>query len=446
MNHTQPGDKYLSAILSAILSTVATGHANNARAAVIAVANCNDSGPGSLRNAVAGAASGDTIDMTGLACRKVDLTSGAIQIAQNDLSLVGGPPALMKVDAGRRSSVFRHSGTGTLYIKRMNIARGVHNSDTEPLGGCLYSAGNIELVSSVVHGCRTRGIRNVIYGAGGGIYARGAVKLVYSQVVGNLVRYGYFSAIFANRGLMIFHSRVCRNYAGGSSVRSGLGTVWSGNGLIARYTTFCDNRGGGVWVQRGPVFIANSTISGNFGSGILAIFPGLGSTTIVDSTISGNTDPYGSPIVDIQRRSAKSITNSTIAFNQQLDTCGPFFGTVRARGGDPMLIDSTIVSQNFCNDAPGYAITTFEQEQATLLGANNLITGPSNMALPADTIAAVPRLAPLADNGGPTMTHALLSTSPAIDRGNNAAGLNYDQRGPGFPRVKGPRADIGAFE
>jgi hypothetical protein len=30
--------------------------------------------------------------------------------------------------------------------------------------------------------------------------------------------------------------------------------------------------------------------------------------------------------------------------------------------------------------------------------------------------------------------------------GNNVAGLNYDQRGPGFPRVKGPRADIGAFE
>ena len=85
--------------------------------ATLAVANCNDSGPGSLRSAVAAAASGDTIDMSGLACRRIDLTSGAIAVAQRDLSLLGGPPGAMIVDAGRRSSVFRHSGRGTLSIK-----------------------------------------------------------------------------------------------------------------------------------------------------------------------------------------------------------------------------------------------------------------------------------------------------------------------------------------
>jgi len=40
----------------------------------------------------------------------------------------------------------------------------------------------------------------------------------------------------------------------------------------------------------------------------------------------------------------------------------------------------------------------------------------------------------------------LLDGSPAIDRGNNEAGLLYDQRGIGFPRVKGVGADIGAYE
>src|SRR5262249_43579291 len=56
------------------------------------------------------------------------------------------------------------------------------------------------------------------------------------------------------------------------------------------------------------------------------------------------------------------------------------------------------------------------------------------------------KLGPLASNGGPTFTHALLAGSPAIDKGANPAALANDQRGPGFPRVVGPAADIGAFE
>ncbi len=67
------------------------------------------------------------------------------------------------------------------------------------------------------------------------------------------------------------------------------------------------------------------------------------------------------------------------------------------------------------------------------------------------------RLSPLANNGGPTQTHALLSGSPALDAGSNTlannAGLTLDQRGIGFARiVDGPDADatdtvdVGAFE
>src|SRR5262249_17140353 len=52
----------------------------------------------------------------------------------------------------------------------------------------------------------------------------------------------------------------------------------------------------------------------------------------------------------------------------------------------------------------------------------------------------------LATNAGPTPTHALLPGIPAIDHGNNDAGLATDQRGAGFARVAGARADIGAFE
>ena len=74
----------------------------------------------------------------------------------------------------------------------------------------------------------------------------------------------------------------------------------------------------------------------------------------------------------------------------------------------------------------------------------NIIGGPING--PID-----PLLAPLADNGGPTLTHALLPGSPAINAGdlNAVAGVDdvplYDQRGKGFDRIVS-RIDIGAFE
>lgn len=59
-----------------------------------------------------------------------------------------------------------------------------------------------------------------------------------------------------------------------------------------------------------------------------------------------------------------------------------------------------------------------------------------------------PLLAPLADNGGPTQTHALLPGSPAVNGGEPfaAAPPNFDQRGSPFPRVAGGRIDMGAFE
>ena len=59
-----------------------------------------------------------------------------------------------------------------------------------------------------------------------------------------------------------------------------------------------------------------------------------------------------------------------------------------------------------------------------------------------------PQLGPLQNNGGPTLTHALLPNSPAINTGNPtfAPPPATDQRGVGFPRVQQARIDIGAFE
>ena len=67
---------------------------------------------------------------------------------------------------------------------------------------------------------------------------------------------------------------------------------------------------------------------------------------------------------------------------------------------------------------------------------------------PGDQINTDPMLGPLQNNGGPTFTHALLPGSPAINAGdpNFVRPPYYDQRGPGFDRVRGGRIDVGSFE
>ena len=80
-----------------------------------------------------------------------------------------------------------------------------------------------------------------------------------------------------------------------------------------------------------------------------------------------------------------------------------------------------------------------------LFGSDNLI-GASQSLLPPGTIQDDPLLGPLQNNGGTTETHALGAGSPALDAGNNDAGFDVDQRGPGFARVFNGRADIGAIE
>jgi hypothetical protein len=418
----------------------------NAHAATITVTNCNDAGAGSLRNAVASAASGDTVDMSTLTCRRIDLTSGAIAITQRDLSLDGGPSNLMKVDAGRRSSVFRHSGTGWLRIRRMNIANGFYSSSIDSYGGCLYSAGKIELLTSKVHGCRVSGTASE-YGGGGGIYAEGAVRVVYSWVTSNTASLAYGGGIVTRAGLTVSHSHISGNRA------SFLGGVTSIR-FAARYSTFSNNDGGAIYSVNGDMVLANSTVSGNTDNvhaGYPVVFwfagPGLGSASIIDSTISGNA-ATSIEIVGLAGAGPKSIVNSTIAFNRGSESCDDSENAVTVLvGGGSTLFDSTVISNNSCDGNPQFSVgTTNFPEPAVLVGANNLITTTSALALPADTIAVDPRLAPLADNGGATKTHSLPPDSPAIDMGNNEAGLEYDQRGPGYPRVNGLEADIGAFE
>ncbi len=119
----------------------------------IQVTNCNNSGPGSLRQAVYQAVSGDTIDLRGLACSRITLTTGAIEIPQNNLALLGPGRSLM-ISGNNARSVIRHSGTGTLRIEQLSMAYGFRRGpvDGTTRGGCIYTAGNL---SSCMRACTT---------------------------------------------------------------------------------------------------------------------------------------------------------------------------------------------------------------------------------------------------------------------------------------------------
>jgi len=104
-------------------------------------------------------------------------------------------------------------------------------------------------------------------------------------------------------------------------------------------------------------------------------------------------------------------------------------------------IDGSIVAGNF-SIGPGCVDLA---AAGTISGPHNLV-GVDNGGLPQYTIVADPRLAPLADHGRFTRTHALLANSPAVNAGADTSEFITDPRGDGFARNSGSAVDIGAYK
>jgi hypothetical protein len=118
------------------------------------------------------------------------------------------------------------------------------------------------------------------------------------------------------------------------------------------------------------------------------------------------------------------------------------------KAGD-LALESSIIANNSVTTAGGAADLLIT---STWSGANNLVMLSNGASVPPGTLTADPNLCPLANHGGATRTHALLSSSPVIAMGNNPGfpPASYDQRGPGYQRtdVSGLSSwtDIGAYQ
>ncbi len=199
--------------------------------------------------------------------------------------------------------------------------------------------------------------------------------------------------------------------------------------------------GGGIGGTRAKITVNNSTVSGNTSLGA-ASGGGIGGSEpiiiVTNSTISGNAarEPDSGGGIGGDQPNI-TLINSTLSDNEGTDS-----GSAGGIGGvDPIVsVSNSLVIGNLGRRAESNEILS-DEIQLTDNGGN-LLAIPAGLSV-SDIIA------PLADNGGPTLTHAIVARSPAIDAGldeNIAAGVTMDQRGAGFPRINGVAVDIGAVE
>ena len=208
----------------------------------------------------------------------------------------------------------------------------------------------------------------------------------------------------------------------------GNSAAWSGGGIYSFFNT--------------TTTIERSTIAGNVSGDVGGGIRSLGNAEIVNSTISGNeaTGWYAGAIFITD--GVVNLTNVTIAENIS-PVWAPadiFVGTFTDASATLTLTNTIISSaQDNCFFAPwGAGIVTLTADH------NNLFTDATCFAGATDRVVADAGLGPLADNGGPTLTHALLAGSPAIEAADNAVCPATDQRG--VARPQGATCDIGAYE
>jgi len=401
----------------------------DASATTHVVTNCLDSGSGSLRDTIGAATtiSGDHVTFSpSLPCSTITLSSGEIPVTQQGLSLEGPGASALAIDGGSAHRVLRHTGTGTLGISGLTITHGKYAASSgAATGGCLRSSGNIALSSSVVSYClaRATGTANAY---GGGIFTSGDLYLSHSTLTSNIANGPSDTAT-------VFH----RVWGGGAFVAGDL--IVSYSSIAGNSAATPDHRGtGGGLYTYGSAQVEQSTIAKNRAdaTGAWAARSGASTTiSIVNSTISGNSGT--ARVGGISTTAPLTLTNSTVAFNK-----GAYFSGGIYASGAPLTLQSSIVADNTTDSG---ASDINGANGATVSGNHNLIVS-STLALPMDTIMACPKLGVLADNGGPTLTHALAHDSPAINHGNGEQFPPTDQRGPGYARPIGAGVDIGAYE
>lgn len=424
--------------------------------AVAAVSNCGDDPNdfGTLRHAVLTASTGDTIDLSGLACSKITLQNGALHVGIADLTIKGAGMNAFTLDGNGADRVFVHTGAGALTLSDLTVAHGTLAA-AKAYGGCIYSKGAVTLTRATLTSCKALGQSAA---AGGGVLAIGKLTVDSSVISDNVAdaTVGQVSTAALGGGLLSLDYNddleLKNSVVSGNTVHAGSGLAQGGgvvgNSLLVKYSTVTANKAisqgnqnnysaAGGMAAFYSVFVAGSTIDNNQAdvAGGVFIGDGQGTANFLQSTISSNKGNLA--VGGIDSGAAVALVNTTVAFNTGGLFGGGGLGVESAR---TITLESSILADNSPSDVDG---------GMSISGGENIIkiAGPNVSSLPVGTIALDPQLQPLANNGGPTRTHAISAASPAIDAGNTVIlPLMNDQRGLPYARTVGAGTDIGAYE
>jgi predicted outer membrane repeat protein len=465
-------------------------------AAMLIVTTTNDNGAGSLRQTLVAAHDNDTI--TFAVTGSIVLTSGEL-LVDKSITIAGPGLGNLAVDGNVNSRVF-HVGSGKVVsISGLTIKNGRANGTApDGNGGGIYNDhATLMLTSCLISG-------NSASGYGGGLYNDHlTVTLTDCQITGNSAGFG--SGIFndgfgGSATLRISNSSIENNSALHNA--GGIYNDASSSGkasLAIDSSTLAGNSalfGGGILndgFDNGSAVLSviNSTFSSNSadasGGGVynhstagnVALM--LNNSTFDSNSAENNgggiySGDFSSGMFNVGGNARKALRGNVMY--QIADGDGRRSATIAngAGGGGTSIVEISNTTFNGNSASVGGSIYNFlgQTSQATVYLANTILKAGANggnisddqgtvsshgynlsndgcggfLTGPGDQVNTEPMLGLLQDNGGPTLTHALLPGSPAIDAGGPSfTPLSlYDQRGPGFHRVVNGHIDIGSFE
>lgn len=413
------------------------------------------------------------------------------------ISIEGASAASSVIDADQIDRVMTIERDRVVTISNVTIRGGYLTSDG---GGGIKLDGTLTLQDSIVSGnssgfgagisvsrlgnldvLRTTFVNNVAATSGGAVFVEGTATFLETSMTGNSSAKGgaaFISAMGSTvQGRATFReSSITGNYSGDG------GAIYVGASLELINSTISGNAaardGGGIW-NFGQSSIVNSTVSGNTASRDGGGISNFGQSTVANSTISGNAaNGDGGGTYNFGQT---FVINSTISGN----TTNANGGGIANEDGATWLYNSSIIANDASHDRNppgGSGGGLYNKPGKRLVATNSLIAANTTLDSPiaddcngvlevygwnlladyagcsfsgngigARGLVSTNTIGPLADNGGPTLTHALLAGSEAIDSttaqgcvDDNLALLTTDQRG--APRIAGAKCDVGAYE
>ncbi|MAT99986.1 MAG: hypothetical protein CL608_22830 [Anaerolineaceae bacterium] len=352
-----------------------------------------------------------------------------------------------------------NSGAGSVIMNSGLIS----GNDAFRGGGALVSAGAFTLNGGTITDNESN------YGGGAYVVGQDALLTINNGTIsGNRS----VATIFGGGGLYIFQGRVVQNggeISGNTAVKFGgamevrMGSFEMNGGVISGNSA--NDEGGAIYNDQGTITITNGTLTGNsslMGGGAIAAQAASHNTISHSVFYSNSADQNGGAILNsgtltltsvtlsdneassgggLQNQGTATLTNATVYENTAAANGGGLNGS-----SGTLNVVNTILAGNSAASGPDCAGTIVSQ-------GYNLIQNSTGCTVSGSTTGNLdgdPLLAALALNGGSTLNHAIDTSSPALDAGDNASCASTDQRGVARP-IDGDEdstatCDIGAFE